>query len=174
MNGTTKAQRAKHNWVSALVAGAALLFLHQAGHSEAVGTVPSAGPVPAIDKAEADGIIFERQQVMLRLDKDAKTLGMIAAGSAPASKLAETTRAIAEAARDSVAAFEPLVPGGRAKPEIWTNHPDYMRAMRDFAAKADAMARAGQGGDVNAVTGLMIDAMPCKQCHDRYRAPKTS
>jgi hypothetical protein len=34
------------------------------------------------------------------------------------------------------------------------------------------MARAGETGNVGAVTALMIDAMPCKQCHDLYREPK--
>ncbi|MCE7798280.1 cytochrome c [Sphingobium sufflavum] len=173
MDRRTGLQGAKRKWACAMAVGIALFSFHQAGWSEVTPAVAGAD-APVIDKAEADGIIFERQQVMLRLDKDAKTLGMIAAGSAPASKLAETTRSIAEAARDSVAAFETVAPGGRSKPEVWSNHPDYMRALRDFAVKAEAMAKAGQGGDVNAVTGLMIDAMPCKQCHDRYRAPKTS
>ena len=68
--------------------------------------------------------------------------------------------------------FRAPLPGGRAKPDVWTNHADFMQRMESFASKADAMAKAGETGDVAAVTGLMVDAMPCKQCHDLYRAPK--
>ena len=88
------------------------------------------------------------------------------------SKLAATTRAIANGARDSVENFRSPLPGGRAKPEVWTQHDDFMQRMESFARKAEAMAKAGETGDVAAVTGLMVDAMPCKQCHDLYRAPK--
>jgi len=36
------------------------------------------------------------------------------------------------------------------------------------------MAKAGESGNVSQVTNLMIDALPCKQCHDKYRMPKPS
>ena len=83
-----------------------------------------------------------------------------------------TTRAIAKGARDSVESFRATLPGGRSKPEVWTQHDDFIQRMESFASKADAMAKAGETGDMAAVTGLMVDAMPCKQCHDLYRAPK--
>jgi hypothetical protein len=44
------------------------------------------------DFQHSHGIIFERQQIMLQIDLDAKALGMIAAGSAPPAKLAERAR----------------------------------------------------------------------------------
>ena len=66
----------------------------------------------------------------------------------------------------------PILPGGRAKAEVWSNHADFMQRMETFARNADAMAKAGETGDLAAVTGLMVAAMPCKQCHDVYRAPK--
>lgn len=127
-----------------------------------------------LSKAEAEGIIFERQQLMLELDKDTKALGMIAAGSAPVKELGKTTQAIAQAAKDSVTAFEQPVPGGRSKPEVWTQHDRFMDDMRDFARNAEEMAKAGEAGNLSAVTNLMIVALPCKQCHDRYRGPKPS
>lgn len=167
----------------AIVAGVAAITLHQAGMgeptsvaspssaSEQAGT-PAANQ--AMSKEEADGIIFERQQLMLQIDRSAKTLGMIVAGTAPADRLAETTNGIAQAARDSVEAFRPVVPGGRSKPEVWSQQTEFLQAMETFARNAEGMAKAGQTGNVPAVTALMVDAMPCKQCHDRYRGPKPS
>lgn len=134
--------------------------------------VSAAETVTHIDKAEADGIIFERQQVMLQLNRDAETLGMIASGAAPATKLTETTRAIAQGAKDSLEAYKANVPGGRSKPEVWANYDDFMQRMETFSNNAEKMAKLGETGNVAAVTEVMVDALPCKQCHDIYRAPK--
>jgi cytochrome c556 len=131
---------------------------------------PQAAAAPS--GAEAEGIIFERQQIMLQLDKDSETLGDIMAGTEPPAKLAETTRAIAQGAKDSLAAFQAKVPGGRSKPEVWSQYDDFMKRMQAFADNSAKMAERGQAGDLNGVTALAIDAMPCKQCHDVYRAPK--
>lgn len=140
--------------------------------TSAVAAGTDAAP-PADTALEAEGVIFERQQIMSRLEKDAATLGRIVAGAEPASKLKDTTRALADGARDSLAAYRanPL-PGGRTRPEAWANNADFMQRMEAFARNAEAMAVAGDKGDVMAVTGLMIDALPCKQCHDLYRERK--
>lgn len=126
------------------------------------------------DPAEAEGIIFDRQQIMLQLDKDGDTLGRIVAGELPPTKLAETAHAIAKGAHDSLEAFKSQTPGGRSKPEVWTNNADFMKRMEEFARNADSMAKIADTGNVTAVTSMMIDAMPCKQCHDTYREPKKS
>jgi cytochrome c556 len=141
-------------------------------YASAEPSVGGAGATGAPGKAEAEGIIFERQQIMLQLDKDAETLGMIASGAAPATKLAETTRAIAQGAKDSVEAFRAQVPGGRAKPDVWANYEDFMQRMQAFSDNAAKMAKLGESGSVAAVNEVMIDALPCKQCHDIYRAPR--
>lgn len=152
--------------VSCLAVAALALVSHQRGEAEA-----PARP-PALSKAEADGIIFERQQIMLQLDKDAKQLGEIAAGIQPPDKLAEVTRSIANSAKDSKAAFEAEVPGGRSKPEVWSQWADYSVQMDKFVQNAEQMAKLGQEGNLTAVTGMLADALPCKECHDVYRAPK--
>ncbi|MCB2076270.1 MAG: cytochrome c [Novosphingobium sp.] len=167
-------------WRSGLIAattGCAVLMCFTSANGET--PLPRETPAQTsadagLDAEEKEGIIFERQQIMLELDADTKLLGAIVAGSEPASKLAETTRSIAENAKASVAAFEPVVPGGRSKSAVWNDHPAFMKDMKLFAQNADAMATAGEQGDVNSVVNLMIDALPCKQCHDRYREPKTS
>lgn len=125
-------------------------------------------------KDEAEGIIFERQQVMMQLGKDADTLGKIVAGQLPADQLSATTKAIAQGARDSVEAFKAQVPGGHAKPAAWSNYADFSSRMEKFAASADAMAKAGEAGNMGAVLGMMVEALPCKECHDLYREKKKS
>jgi cytochrome c556 len=158
-----------------ICAGFAAVTWHQASRGDTpVPTSVAAASTAPMSKAEADGIIFERQELMLQLDRDAKTLGMIAAGTMPSAKLAETTRSIAQGAKDSVAAFNQMVPGGRSKPEVWSQHAKFTAAMETFARNAEGMAKAGATGNVNAVTNLMVDALPCKQCHDSYRGPKPS
>ena len=98
-------------------------------------------------KAQSEGIIFERQQTMHQLGEDAALLGKIVAGEAPADKLAETTRSLAQGAHDSVEAFKQQVPGGHAKPETWANYADFSARMQKFATGADAMAAAGKTGE---------------------------
>jgi len=127
---------------------------------------------PATPAPEAEGIVFERQQIMEQLSRDADTLGDVLAGLQPADRLPEATRAVARGARDSLEAYRQQVPGGRTRPEAWTNHADFMARMEVFVRNADAMAAAGERRDLAAVTGLVVDAMPCKQCHDLYRTPK--
>lgn len=163
---------------STLIVAAALLCASVFGRSEGAygapgesGSVPEAQPVaPTGDDAEA--IIFERQQIMQQLAKDSEVLGGIVAGTQPRDQLAKVTRALADGAKDSLGSFREKVPGGRSKPEVWSNDADFMKRMEDFARNSEAMAKAGQTGDMSGVTALMIDALPCKQCHDLYRGPK--
>lgn len=135
-------------------------------------SVQAASGPPDISKDEAEGMIFERQQIMIQLDKDAEALGEMAAGLRSTDKLAETARSIARGAKDSLAAFEPEIPGGRAKPEVWSNWADYKMRMDVFAANSEKMAQIAESGNVTGVVEVMTEALPCKQCHDVYRAPK--
>lgn len=161
----------RRSWLAwpALAVAVAALSLASVGRAD---ESPSTSSAAALSSQEREGIIFERQQAMLQLERDSDTLGKIVAGITPPDKLAETTKSIAQAANDSLASFADKVPGGRSKPEVWSNNVDFTRRMEAFARNADAMAKAGQTGDVTAVTELMIEAMPCKECHDLYREPK--
>ena len=121
---------------------------------------------------ETESLIFERQLLMTQLEDHAEALGNIVAGLEPPDKLAETSRKVAKTAKDAVEAFKEVVPGGRSKPEVWSNHADFMKRMQEFATKADAMAAVAETGNLTAVTEMMPEALPCKACHDVYREPK--
>jgi cytochrome c556 len=132
---------------------------------------------------QAEDPVEKRQQLMRELDDDAETLGTIAA-LAPSAKgaqlatyktqMAEASRRVATAAKESHELFKANVPGGRSKPEIWTNWADYNAKMEAFVANSEKMAKVAETGDLHAVTELLVDALPCKGCHDVYREKKTS
>lgn len=150
----------------------------QAGQaaSDTSAAAPAASTAPAdiskMSKEEIDTLIYERQQAMIQLEKDADLLGDIVAGLAPASKLAETTRSIADSAKESHTLFQMKIPGGRTKAEAWSNWADYSKRMDHFVTSTEAMAKVGATGNVQGVLGMLGDALQCKQCHEVYREPK--
>lgn len=116
--------------------------------------------------------VLERQLIMQDLDDEAKIMGDIVAGVAPKTEMAKHAAQIAKDAKEAYDSFKRNAPGGNAKPEIWTNWPDYSKRMEAFVANSAKMAEVAKGGDVTAVTEVMVDAMPCKACHDLYREKK--
>lgn len=176
-NDLNKLLRVQKSRVLVATLACALMTYFTAAQGETQLTPTSIGRSEGYDDLspqEKDGIIFERQQLMLALEADTKTLGGIVAGTVSTAKLAETTRSIADSASASMDAFEPVVPGGRSKPSVWSERAQFMEDMQLFARNAEAMAQAGEKGDVNSVVNLMIDALPCKQCHDQFREPKAN
>lgn len=121
---------------------------------------------------QAEDHVLARQLIMQQLDEEAEALGSIAAGVTPPTKMAEHARNVAKLARESYEAFKPNAPGGKSKPEIWTNWADYSAKMEAFIANADKMSAAADKGEVSSVTELLVDALPCKGCHDVYREKK--
>lgn len=128
-------------------------------------------PLSAV-QGQTEDPVLARQLIMQELDDDAEALGMIVARAVPATKMAEHARNVAKNAKDSFESFKQNAPGGNAKPEIWANWEDYSKRMEAFVANSEKMAKIAETGDINAVTEIMIDAMPCKGCHDVYRAKK--
>ncbi|MCW1402354.1 cytochrome c [Novosphingobium sp. MW5] len=135
-------------------------------------TAPAAIDVSKLSKDEIETLIYERQQLMTQIDKDAELLGDIVAGVEPAAKLKETTAALARDAKESHAAFSLKVPGGRTKPEAWSNWEDFSKRLANFAAGAEKVAKLGETGSVPAVNDVLGEALQCKSCHDLYREPK--
>jgi cytochrome c556 len=122
--------------------------------------------------ADDDDVISYRQLIMKELDAEAAALGMIVSGQIPPDSMALQARAIANSANSALKAFEPKVPGGEAKPEVWSKWDDFSQRMQTFAKKSAEMAKVSESGNVASVTELMIDALPCKGCHDVYRTKK--
>lgn len=133
---------------------------------------PAAAPAPAPGSDDADAIILDRQLVMQQLDKDTKALGEIAAGTMARDNLQEYAGKLAKGAREAQTSFAQNVPGGGAKPEVWTNSADFSKRMQAFVDGADKLVAGSGNPDMLVIGTLMVDALPCKQCHDLYRIKK--
>ena len=124
------------------------------------------GSLLAADSTDKD-VIDYRQDVMNTLEEQSSALGQIASGVIPTDNMSTHMQILALAASTALKAFTPKVPGGKAKPEVWSNWDDFSKKMNDFAEKAAAGAKA-QGSDA-AMTALVDIANGCKGCHDMYR-----
>lgn len=122
--------------------------------------------------AEDEDVITYRQLIMKQLDAEAAALGMMVSGQIPTDGMSLEAKSVANAAQAALKAFEPKVLGGEAKPDVWAKWPDFQKRMQDFAKKSADMAKVSESGNVAAVTDLMVDALPCKECHDVYRNKK--
>lgn len=124
-------------------------------------------------QAEDKDVIDYRENIMKALDAQTAALGMIVSTQIPEDNLVQHTESIAIAARAALKSFEAKVPGGEAKPEVWSNWPDFEKRMKDFVEKTDKMAKAAKaGGGPSVVIEQMVDALTCKGCHDIYRQKK--
>jgi cytochrome c556 len=123
--------------------------------------------------ADDKDVIDYREHIMKTLDEQTAALGMIASTAIPPDNLAAHCEAIAMTAKLALKSFEPKVPGGQAKPEVWAKWDDFSSKMKKFEVNSQKMADAAKkGAGVTEITELLIDALPCKDCHDVYRDEK--
>jgi cytochrome c556 len=127
------------------------------------------GSLLAADSSSKD-VIDYRQDVMKTLEEQSSILGEMASGVVPSDNMNTDMQILALAASTALKAFTPKVPGGKAKPEVWSNWDDFSKKMNDFAQKATEGAKAAQAqGSDAAMTALVDIANGCKGCHDMYR-----
>ena len=126
-------------------------------------------PVLASDQ---DAVQF-REAVMKTLNEQSAALGEIAAGSVPDDNLVAHMQMLALAASTALQAFEPKVPGGEAKADVWTHWADFSKRMMDLVQQSALAAKVAkeQGKDA-AMVPLITVADTCKGCHDMYRQNK--
>jgi cytochrome c556 len=118
-------------------------------------------------------VIEYRERIMKTLQEQTAIIGMMASTAIPSDTLPATAQAIALAAKIAGKSFEQKVPGGEAKPEVWAKYDDFSKRMKTFAEKSQAMSDAAtKGATLTEITELLVDALPCKDCHDLYRAEK--
>lgn len=122
--------------------------------------------------ADDKGALDYRQHVMKTLNEQSAELGLILSTAVPGDNVTSHIDALALAASVSLKAFEPKVQGGEAKPEVWSNWPDFQKRMTDFAAKTAEMSKVAHEQGPDQALGLVVSALPCKSCHDVYRSEK--
>lgn len=122
--------------------------------------------------AEDKDVVAYRRHLMITLNEQSGALGMVLSSAIPSGDPAAHLEAIALAASYATKAFTPRVPGGEARPEIWTQWTEFSKRMDDFARKAAQLAKTVRE---NGALGVppprvnVLDALTCKTCHDLYR-----
>jgi cytochrome c556 len=122
--------------------------------------------------ADNSDAIDYRQHIMNTLNEQAAALGEILSGAIPDDNVIAHLDAISLTAATALKAFEPKVPGGQARPEVWSNWADFSQRMNDFAQKTAAMAKLAHEKGKEAGLATVMDALSCKKCHDNYRREK--
>lgn len=134
----------------------------------AIAMCGAVSPSMATDKE----VVAYREGIMNSLNAHSAALGQILSGGVSDENAVAHLEAIALLASLAPKAFEPKVPGGEARPDVWSKWPDFSKRMDHFVqATAEAAKVARQDGKEAALENI-LDALDCKSCHDLYRAEK--
>jgi cytochrome c556 len=129
----------------------------------------AAVPVLASDQ----DVVQYREAVMKTMNEQVAALGEIASDVVPDDNLVAHMQILALTASTALKAFEPKVPGGEAKPQVWANWADFSKRMTAFAQQTAAGAKIAKEQGKDAALVQLIDyADSCKSCHDTYRQDK--
>ena len=126
-------------------------------------------PLPS--RADDQDVIDYRTHVMKTLGEQLGAVGMILDKKAPPDNFATHLKALAVTATQAKKAFEPKVPGGNAKPEVWANWADFSKRLDELVATTAELAAAGQHENVATVGARLRATLKCKSCHETYRLP---
>jgi cytochrome c556 len=117
-------------------------------------------------------VIDYREHVMNTLNEQSEALGQILSTTVPDDNAIAHLEVLALAASMALKAFEPKVPGGEAKPEVWSNWADFAKRMNEFALNTAAAAKTAHVQGKQAALDNILNALTCKSCHDTYRKEK--
>jgi cytochrome c556 len=126
----------------------------------------------ALARADDGDVIDYRQHIMNTLEEQSQALGLILSGAVPDDNAVAHLETLALTASTALKAFEPRVPGGRAKPDVWKNWADFAKRMNDFAAKTTELVKTAKARGARAGLDGVADGLTCKGCHDLYREAK--
>ena len=138
----------------------------------AVMLLPAAVQADDSKNSKNQDIIDYREHIMKTLNEQSAALGQILSTTVPGDNTSQHLEALALAASIALKSFEPKVPGGEAKPDVWANWPDFSKRMTEFAQKTAEMAKISREKGNDAALQNVVDALSCKGCHDTYRAEK--
>jgi cytochrome c556 len=122
-------------------------------------------------RADDQDVIDYRTHVMKTLDEQLGAVGLILENKVPADNFATHLQVLAVTATQAKKAFEPKVPGGNAKPEVWSNWADFSKRLDELVATTADLASAAQHDSVAVVGGKLKSTLKCKSCHETYRKP---
>jgi cytochrome c556 len=123
-------------------------------------------------RADDQDVIDYRVHVMKTMGEQAAAIGQILQQKAPAENFAAHAQILAITAATAKKAFESKTPGGEAKPEVWTQWPDFAKRLDELAASTAELAELAKTGGPTAAAPRVKAALTCKNCHETYRAEK--
>jgi cytochrome c556 len=123
-------------------------------------------------RADDQDVIDYRQHIMKTMGEQMGAIGMILQNKAPPDNFALHMKVLALAASQAKSAFQPKVPGGDAKPGVWTDWQDFSHRLDELVSATADLATAAQHESVSQVGAKMQATIKCKGCHDTYRVPK--
>jgi cytochrome c556 len=121
--------------------------------------------------ADDQDVIDYRKHVMKSMGEQLAAIHMILDKKAPADNFAVHVKVLAVTATQAEKAFEPKVPGGNSKPEVWSNWADFAQQLNALVASTVDLAKTAQSGGVAAVGPKLATALNCQGCHDTYMVP---
>lgn len=126
--------------------------------------------------ADDQDVVDYRRHVMKTMDEEIAALMMVIQHKAPTEDFSTQIEALAITASTAKKAFEPKVPGGDAKPEIWGQWPDFARRLDALVQATGELAQTAKSGGLASAGPKVQTALTCKSCHDIYRVerPKTN
>ena len=130
------------------------------------------GATPGLARTDDKDVIDYRRHVMKLLNEQSGALGEVLSGAIPNGNVTAHLEAIALTAATALKAFEPNVPGGQARPQVWANWADFSSRMNEFAQKTALMAKIAKEQGQDAALPNVLDVLTCKSCHDVYRDEK--
>jgi cytochrome c556 len=125
-----------------------------------------------VGRADDQDTVDYRKHIMKTMGEQVASIKMILQQKAPPDNFAVHVKILAVAASTAKKAFEPKVPGGDAKPEVWGNWPDFSKRLDALVAATADLAKTAQDGGVAAARPRVEGTLTCKDCHDTYRVPK--
>jgi cytochrome c556 len=128
--------------------------------------------LPMVGHTDDKDVVDYRQHIMKSLEHQTAVLGQILSGAGPTENTVAHMETLALTASIAEKSFEAKVPGGAAKPEVWKEWADFSKRMKEFAAKSAEMAKVAKEQGPDQAAMLVIEALPCKSCHDVYRDEK--
>ena len=123
-------------------------------------------------RADDKDVIEYRKHIMNTLNEQSAALGQILSTVVPDDNAVAHINAIALTASTALKAFEPKVPGGQAKPDVWANWADFSKRMNEFAQRTAQAAKVAKEQGKEAALSNILDQLTCKSCHDVYRQEK--
>jgi len=124
--------------------------------------------------ADDQDTVDYRKHVMKSLGEQLGAIDMIVARKAPPDSFAVHLKTIAVIASQAKVAFEPNVPGGNSKPDVWSHWADFAKRLDAMVAAADGLAKDADPAKAAAVGPKVRAALDCDGCHAGYMTPPKS